>query len=494
MTITRDKVFFFTGMMSVVLSIWGAYSETVINPDGICYLLSAQSLDQQSWQQMMHLCPQSSWPFYSMLIHFLASLSHLSYSAAAYVLNSFFSLLSVLAFLLICKEMGATKKLLWIAALVILLHHDFNSLRQSVIRDHGYWAVYLWSIWLAYRYLQKPTLSTALLWSLSVLIASLFRREGLFFLGAVPIGLCLVGNNHKQRLQYFLQLNMLSLCAFFMVMIWACWHPQAGLQFIQAGFEQVVNLISTTKMRFHFLHDYLKENVIKSASNNDVSLVLLLVYFAWYSLNIVNVLNWAYAIMAIVGIRAIRLSRDWRFIFITYLAINLIITAVFQVEHQFISKRYLMALCLTLMLFIPFAWSTLEKYRYLCAGLLMIVFISAVGGIVGFGVPKTFIHTAGDWIAENIPKNTNLYSNDYQLMYYSKHFGFDIFAKIHDYHLMETIANGRWKNYDYLALRLSHSDPGYINNIVHQISIQPMTIFQNKRGDYVAIYKVAGDA
>lgn len=494
MIYARDKVLIFAALASIILSIWGAYSETVINPDGICYLLSAQSLSEYSWQQVLHLCPQSGWPFYSLLIHGLANLTHLSYNFSAYSINGLFSLLSVLAFLLICKEMGANNKLLWIAALAILLHHDFNSLRQSVIRDHGYWACYLWSMWLAYHYLQKPSLNRALLWSLSVLLATLFRREGIFFLCAVPIGLCLSGSGFKQRLQYFFQLNMLCLIALVIGLLWAYWHPQICFQLLQTTYDQAVNLVLLTKYRFHVLHEYLKTNVIKSASQNDVSLVLLLVYLNWYLLNIINALNWAYAAMVLVGLRALQLSRNWRVIIITYIVINLVITFVFQVEHQFISKRYVLALCLTLMLFIPFAWSKLEKHRYLLAGLIIMVLISAFGGIVGFGVPKTFIHTAGDWIATNIPQNANLYVNDYQLMYYSQHYGYNIFAKIHDYHRIETIADGKWKNFDYLALRLSHTDPQSVNNIVHQITIQPMTIFQNKRGDYVAIYKVAGEA
>ena len=53
--------------------------------------------------------------------------------------------------------------------------------------------------------------------------------------------------------------------------------------------------------------------------------------------------------------------------------------------------------------------------------------LSALGGIVDFGYSKAYIHTAGDWLAAHVPAKATLYANDYQLMYYSQHFGKRLF-------------------------------------------------------------------
>src|SRR6476660_8620872 len=92
------QIYFFAFIASIVLSIWIGYRDTVINPDGICYILSAQMVGTASIKDVMHLCPQAQWPFYSTLIYAVVKLSHFSYHAAANILNALFSLLSVMMF------------------------------------------------------------------------------------------------------------------------------------------------------------------------------------------------------------------------------------------------------------------------------------------------------------------------------------------------------------------------------------------------------------
>src|SRR5205814_979947 len=131
-----------------------------------------------------------------------------------------------------------------------------------------------------------------------------------------------------------------------------------------------------------------------------------------------------------------------------YLIINVVITLVFLAEHLFISKRYIMALILVLMLWIPFAlndlinkWPSL-KHRVFLSITALVVCISSLSGIIDFGHSKFYIRSAGNWIAEHVPKNATLYANDLQLMYYTQHFGTRIFKTLPDYLNLQTISNG----------------------------------------------------
>ena len=75
---------------------------------------------------------------------------------------------------------------MWLAAGVILLSHELNSVREYIIRDHGFWTFYLSSLFFLLRFFKKPIKSYALGFSLSLAIATLFRVEGSLFLLFLP--------------------------------------------------------------------------------------------------------------------------------------------------------------------------------------------------------------------------------------------------------------------------------------------------------------------
>ena len=140
-TLYRDnQVYVFAMFTRILLSLLIGYRNCVINPDGICYVLGAQMLGSASIKEVMQLCPQSQWPFYSTLIYALGQITHLSYGVSAHLLNGLLSLMSVMTFVKIVESLGANQRVMWLAALVILFDHQFNILRDNIIRDHGFWA------------------------------------------------------------------------------------------------------------------------------------------------------------------------------------------------------------------------------------------------------------------------------------------------------------------------------------------------------------------
>src|SRR5688500_18465474 len=105
----RDSyVFLFAITISILLSSLANDHQTIINPDAICYLLSAKEVGHTGIKGAMHLCGQAQWPFYPILIYSFAKYFHLSYLSAACVLDGFFSLLTVSTFIFIVKELGGS--------------------------------------------------------------------------------------------------------------------------------------------------------------------------------------------------------------------------------------------------------------------------------------------------------------------------------------------------------------------------------------------------
>jgi hypothetical protein len=62
-------VYWAAGAASLMLSVWLALHLDIINPDAICYVLSAKQAGESGMTAAMHLCGQASWPFYSVLIY-----------------------------------------------------------------------------------------------------------------------------------------------------------------------------------------------------------------------------------------------------------------------------------------------------------------------------------------------------------------------------------------------------------------------------------------
>lgn len=497
---SSSLVYLFGIFTSLLLSIWVINQETVINTDAVCYLLSAEMIDASGLRAAMHLCGQAIWPFYSFLIHGLVKISPLSYQAAAYSMNAVFTALSVFFFIRIVKELGGAGRVLWLAAFVILLSHEFNSVREYIVRDHGFWAFYLASIFFLLRFFNTLTIKPALLFSASLLMATLFRIEGAIFLLAVPfLTWFLTQYSLKARLKYFLMLNLLTLLIGVGILAWLLLHPQETLTQLGRVAEvpnQFLNGFKLISERYVLTKNSLAEHVLTMESASEAGFVLALVIFVWYVLSVIQNLSFGYALLtSYAWIRNIHpLKGVGLLVVLGYLFINVVITFGFLAEKLFLSKRYLIALSLVLMLWVPFAlhhllnqWS-LHKQRLFSILVCVFIFISALGGIFEFGHSKAYISRAGNWLAVNVPTSASLYTNDYMVMYYSKHFGSDIFKIREAYKQIDTIAQGKWKQYDYLALRLSKKEAANVEMVLKEIQMKPITEFNNKHGDRVVIF------
>lgn len=167
-------IYCFAALSSLLLSAWVAYREVLINPDAICYLQSAAVIGAGGLRKAMNLCPQAQWPFYSFLIFILSYSTHFPAQLSAYLWDGLFTAISVVSFIAITRQLGANQRVLWLSAGVILLAHQFNSIRQYLIRDHGFLAFYLLSLYFFISYIKTPRWGSALAWGLSLLMATLF--------------------------------------------------------------------------------------------------------------------------------------------------------------------------------------------------------------------------------------------------------------------------------------------------------------------------------
>lgn len=479
-------------IVSLLLSAWISARETVINPDGICYLMSAQAFNVMSFSQVMQLCPQSGWPFYPWLIHTVMSLTGASALVAANSLDAFFSLLSVLTFMGLVQCLGGSKRVIAFAGFIILFSHTFNSVRQYIVRDHGYYAFYLLSLICFIQYLQKPRIVTWLGWVISLGLATLFRIEGAVFFMLLPF---VTLHRRYLSLTLFAPVIALGVCAALMNWLapetFVSWHrvSELGQYLTQSG--------SAMLTRFNETKTALAVHVLPIEGARDAGTVWFLALLIFYVTSILENLSFIGAALVVYAWvkRAAVWSRPAKTAIWAYVAVNIIITLVFFAQHLFLSKRYLIALSLTLLLWAPFGLARLSeaalagqrKLIYYTA--LFLVVLSSMGVILDRGPTKTYVRDAGSWIALNVPQTASLYVNDFQLMYYSQHEGFDIFKKIPIMRNPTNLADGLWKHYEYVALRIRGDDTRWAS-IAIAMNQQPVKTFSGPHGDTVLIYKI----
>ncbi len=498
-----STLFLFAFSFSLLISAWLGYRETVINSDAICYLLSAKMIGTDGLRQAAHLCDQARWPFYSAIIYGFVQLTHFTYPAAAYVLDGFFSLLSVGAFILIVKELGGSQRTLWLAAITILLSHQFNSVREYIIRDHGFWAFYLVSMLFLLKYARRPRVKFSLSFSASLMLATLFRIEGAVFLLLLPfVAWFQKRYSLRQRARNFmlLCLPVLTLCG--AIAVWLAIHPQQSLEKL-GRIAEVVNQfrhgLGIVVERYHAAKSELGHSLLGSEASDQAGLVIFSAWLVWYTLSVIGNLSWIYAMLVVYALRSrtIILRSTAPVILAWYIGINVLVTGVFLAQHLFLSKRYLIALSLVLMLWVPFALNDIirkwpsARHRTILSGVAVLIVVSSLGGIIDFGYSKAYVRDAGEWLTKNVPGNVSMYANDIQLMNYSVHYGAQIFSQRQNFANLQTLEHGRWHQYDYLALRLDEADRADTSPLLNEIQSSLVATFKNRRGDRVAIYQIS---
>ncbi|MDX1901839.1 MAG: phospholipid carrier-dependent glycosyltransferase [Gammaproteobacteria bacterium] len=476
---------------SIVLTLIAVQRTWVINPDGMCYLQMAEAI-YHGLDISKFGCAEAG-PFFSMVMAKIAQFTGAPFLVIGNTLDGFFSLLSVLFFIGIVRQLTSDHRIQWLAVLVILISHEFNAIRSDIIRDHGFWAFYLISMYLFLRYISleqnRKRIFTALSLGASLIIAGLFRVEGFVFLMLVPFTVLVLPESFFQRITRFIEINLLSIIAGISLFIWLLMHPHhhaiARLQQLHDhliyGFPIFIDAFQSTA-------DRLALQVLSVYSARDAQLILFLMLVSWYVVSVI--VNLTLVFSALVMYAWVKKLAQWKksqhIVIWAYVLINVLITFVVLAENLFLAKRYLLALSLTLTIWVPFALNDVlirwKNRRGLLFLLALLLIYTAMGGICQFGANKKYVRLAGDWAAQHVPNHVKIFSNDYQLMYYSHHTDYDLKSGL------EFIQDGKWRNYDWLMLHVNHDAADAA--IVTQITESPVKTFHNHRNDQILIYHI----
>ena len=501
------QVYFVAVAMSLLLSALTIYHYPVFNLDGVLYLKTAHVFLQQGLKPAIAVYEL---PFYSIVIALVSKLFHLSLIHTAYLLNYVFPALVVMTFLALVKELGASKKLLWLAAFVILAYIDFNHYRADFLRGQGYWFFYLLSIFFLFQYSKSFKWMFAFLWAVSALVAALFRIEGVVLFLLVPFVIFLFpGISFSEKVKQFLKINfiliIMSAVLAIVIILYRGALQNSGQIMVWLG--QLTNGLSLIISSLQQMNAGLTNHVMGPIAQHQAAGFLVCGLIGLYFLNIVQVLSLGYLIPLLFAPvkNVLPINRTKHLILIWYVAINLLFTSVFFVQlGGFLSDRYLLPLTLTLLCFVPFGFAYLYerwKQRIKFWGFYQLMFLltcllvasMVIGSLYRFGPSKVYIYKSAVWIRKNAPASAKIYTNHEVLgaLIERRSGGYEPAQS--DYFTYQKITKKPWSGYNYAIFITSNRDKKHISQIEKTMNRAPIQVYyDNHRRDQAYIFRISG--
>ncbi len=492
-------LFFYTVLASVAISIWSVYADPIINIDGILYLQAADAFTRGDFEQAI---ASHKWPLYPFLISLIHQITSLELEFSAHVLNCILNALACIAFLLLIREIGANSATVAIAALIIVFFPGLNELRSYIIRDHGYIAFYLLSLYYLVRALHVRSRCFLLFSMIAMSIATLFRIEGSVFLIAMPI-IYLNSRVNFEPMNRILFYSLILTTTLMLAALFGWWlHvPNINIGNLNFSYENILLGWSQAGQFLDEKIEILKEYIIDSSSDTTGRLVYIWTVFGIIFAQVLIILSIPYAYLVWYGnsrnliFPETHSVRPWKL----FILFNLIILIVFTLTKFFLTDRYPLALAVTLLCVVPFALNQIyERWQakprktiksnlgYIFVVLLLLVNIYE--GLTSI-TNKHYLKDAGNWIEQNVSDEMLLYTNNLLIGFYSGAGKDKLFVEPSVRDLINQFYRGEWINFDYLALEVK-PDPEFLGHLEKTLWVVPAQVIKGERDREVRIYNI----
>ena len=488
-------------IVSIFLSIWSITIDDVINNDGIVYVRAAEFLSSGDWQAAITVY---KWPFYPWLMMLVGDNVGISYKTAGHVLNTIFFSFVVVFFIHTVRSFGGRSRLITLMALFIALAHPaFNEYRAFLIRDPGYLAAYLLAVYYFARYRWQPRGRYSSAAIASLVVASLFRIEGLVFLFAMPV-LLLISHSRltKWRWPRYLVSLLLVLIlgavygGYLLAPIdgsTALLIAEEPIRVFGEGWGQIRAGV-TGKL------SVLQQEFLGPFSADYAYLLFALTVLTVFALSIVAELAIPYTALIGYGLfrRALFNDQQLQRLWLGLILINGIVLVAFALIMLFLAPRYPLAMVITLLITAPFILERLIKdiqkseIRKLGSAFLIICFLWGIGesysGVTNFG--RNFhLRDAGYWLhTKTVNTSGPILTNNRRIAYYTSVLGNREVLTMSGQALLEFSDFVDELGSDYAGIRIQRSDDLLEFELNKAMKSAPVKIFDNNHGDRVLLY------
>lgn len=415
--------------VSLLLSLYVFLFPEIPNDDAYIYFRTAEIFLSDGFAAAS---AHYSWPAYPILIGLISKLG-LSLPGSALLINTFFYALLTWAFVSLVMTLSNSRPLALAAALTILVFPELNEFRFMAVRDTGFWALSVVAMWQLLLFSQQPRLSSALLFTFSLLFAAALRIEALVYLGALPL-VCLLptGNliSSPGRARLLLPVLVYGCGVLVLILLIAAGINIIGMaeSFVSTYKPFLINLFSNDAAQSALLGQQLSEShgdiVTQQYAGGSLVFALLSELTSTFLAGMSGAFFWLLVYGAIKKYWPTRTSFNRELL--AWLLINSVIVLAFLLLTRFLSSRYVMILCIVLATQIPFVVARLMesirgkphegRYRVLLALFFVYCFIDAY---YSFGHSRNYLEDAADYVAVYSQGQQQLLTNNHAIAFAS---------------------------------------------------------------------------
>lgn len=473
---------------SLLLSLFAAATDDVLNSDGMWYVHTAQVFAEEGVNAAF---AKFSWPFLPVLIGLLHVGTGVSYIVSSYLLNAVLLAALSAGFVLLYREVGGPRA--WVAAAVILLSPFLNEYRNYVIRDFGYWCFGVWAILFFVRFCRRDRRwRDALGWQIGVMAAVAFRIEGVALAALLPL---YCGLLPRERFGAWLRVNVVFLASLLGLM-----------SLIMLDFVPLAN-----QARFRYLQSFLSWSVLSGDFTGKMAAVTghlqtmpsisdAPAFLIGGAIGIfVRQIVWGLGIWSLplaIGLWKHKLRfKDWGELSWAMFAAAVPVL-MFALRDLFLSGRYpgllilLLSLPATRMLdvYLPRLDETWRKHPLRVVAIIAALSAWTVDAVAVTKHYKLFLREAGEWAEEHVPQTERVFANDDTLYFYYGR-GYTRTAQYADNPVMagKPVAG----KYAWLLLHVHRQDIGNFEAaLAARPELRQAARFENPKGDAVYALRV----
>lgn len=411
--------------LSILLSVYAIVLNPVLSSDSILYLRTAEAFAASGMSGALELY---SWPFLSILIALLNSITGLSFELSAYLLSTFFYLVICGAFICVIRELGGSSRTQWVAAFLVLTYPTLNDYRDYIIRDHGFWALLLCSLVFLLRFQSNSGFRNAIGWLLCATTAVAFRIEASALLCIAPLAL-LFGDTKPLRkkfesagLLYALTFSLVLLLLFVVTGFTdslSVSQVLADIRYIPAMLAEISQgiLVSSDAINLALSNPYLADDIGFVYVSGLLMLLVFQIMHAFLPNNLI-LLIWGR------GLAHKPFSSGGLNIIVCHLVVIFLYLVFAIITKQFTNDRFMVPLCLMLLLWLPFYADAIieqfcqQKVRWSPVLLSLLLIYSLFDSLISTGTSKQHIADAVAWLNTNTGKESKLLTNNAHIAYF----------------------------------------------------------------------------
>lgn len=481
--------------ISLVMSVYTILLPGLPNDDAYTYIRTADVFLQQG---LAAAIGHYTWAGYSILIGLLSSLG-LELFTAAYLLNAFFYALLAYAFISIVKRFDDSPRILFLAALTVLVLPELNETRDYVIRDIGFWSLCTVGLWHLVEFNCDRQVKHAIGFCVAMGLATLFRVESVVYIALAPF--CLLLNSHydssrnrSDLLRLLMFIAAMAVAGVALLFLMGVNILSLMVEFISVYQPFLVNAINPPESETVAAANAIFGDYASTFSRKYVTPVIAFGLLVVLFVNVFYAISGPYFWLLVYGYfkRFIVWKKAEMAPVLAFALINFFVLFVFLYITRYLSSRYGVVLGITVATQLPFVVSKIldmletSKWRQLgMNALIFFFFFCAVDSYISFGKPKTWLIDAANYVNREASPSTDIITNNHTIAYFSgKVEGYDqVLRNLTEYEIL-TANPG-----DLIAIELFYEMGIFVEDPSVTPYMERVAAYPNEEEPRVAIYQ-----